>query len=163
MTDRGVSPIPREARPYQGHRAGVVTRVAASAIDALVVVAVLLVGYAAFSVARFVLHPQAFTFPPASPWSSLGSGLAVLVVYLAVAWSTTGRTYGGRVMGLRVLDHRGRRLRPVRALLRSLFCAFVPIGLLWCVVSRDNLSVQDLFLRTAVVYDWRPGLPIPPR
>jgi hypothetical protein len=29
-----------------------------------------------------------------------------------------------------------------------------PVGLFWIVVSRDNRSVQDLLLRSAVVYDW---------
>jgi hypothetical protein len=36
-----------------------------------------------------------------------------------------------------------------------------PILLLWVAVSRQNRSVQDLVLRTSVVYDWTargPGL-----
>ena len=45
MTTGGVSPIPREARPYQGQRAGLVTRSLAAAIDALVVGVLVLFGY----------------------------------------------------------------------------------------------------------------------
>jgi hypothetical protein len=29
-----------------------------------------------------------------------------------------------------------------------------PIGLLWVLVSRKNASVQDLIVRSAVVYYW---------
>ena len=29
------------------------------------------------------------------------------------------------------------------------------IGLLWVALSRENRSVQDLVLRTSVVYDWQ--------
>jgi ribose/xylose/arabinose/galactoside ABC-type transport system permease subunit len=31
-----------------------------------------------------------------------------------------------------------------------------PIGLLWCGVSASRRSVQDVVLRTSVIYDWRP-------
>jgi hypothetical protein len=40
-----VDPVPREARPYQGHRAGLVTRTAAAAIDIGVVAIALGVTY----------------------------------------------------------------------------------------------------------------------
>ena len=40
-----VDPVPREARPFQGHRAGLVTRAAAAAIDVGVVILALVVCY----------------------------------------------------------------------------------------------------------------------
>ena len=40
----GVSPVPREARPYQGHRAGVVTRMVANVVDPGVVVGLMVAG-----------------------------------------------------------------------------------------------------------------------
>jgi hypothetical protein len=36
---------------------------------------------------------------------------------------------------------------------RAVLCTLVPVGLLWVLVSRDNRSVQDLLLRTSVLYD----------
>ena len=74
-----------------------------------------------------------------------------------------GRTYGDHVMGLRVVNHKGGRLHPLRALARAVFYAIFPIGLLWVLVSGQNRSLQDLVLRTSVIYDWdvRP-LPPPP-
>ena len=39
-------------------------------------------------------------------------------------------------------------------------CVVFPIGLLWCVVSEENRSVQDLLLRTSVIYDWSVRVPL---
>lgn len=162
MSDTSVSPVPREARPYQGKRAGVVTRMVAAAIDGVVVTILLLTGYAAFSITIFLIDPRNFRFPDVGLLFSLTSAFCVLVVYQALAWWLVGRTYGGRVMGLRVVSFRGRRQRLSGALVRSLFCAVFPIGLLWVAVSRENRSVQDMVLRTSVIYDWQPKAPQPP-
>ena len=87
------------------------------------------------------------------------------VVYLTGAWWINGQTIGDRVMGVRVVSGREPRLRLARAFLRAVFCAFVPIGLMWCAVSPNRRSVQDLVLRTSVIYDWSPHTPavVPPR
>jgi uncharacterized RDD family membrane protein YckC len=160
MTESGVSPLPREARPYQGRRAGLVTRMVAAGLDGVVVILVLLVGYAAVAVLLFLLDPRGFSLPEVGLLFSMASAFAVLVVYQTLAWWLTGRTYGGLVMGLRVVSFRGRRLRLAGSFARSLFCAFFPIGILWVAVSRQNRSVQDVVLRTSVVYDWQPrGVP----
>ncbi len=94
--------------------------------------------------------------PATSLLPSLGAGLVVLVVYLTAAWSTTGRTYGCHVMGVRVVNFRGRRLRVAGALVRAVLCAVFPVGLFWCAASRGHRSLQDILLRTSVVYDWQP-------
>jgi uncharacterized RDD family membrane protein YckC len=156
MTEGGFSPLPREARPYQGRPAGLVTRGVAAALDGVVVALVLAVGYAALAGVRFLLDPLRFTWPQPSWLLNLTTAFVVLVLYLAVAWSVSGRTYGSLVMGLRVLGAHGGRPRPAQALLRAAACAVFPVGLLWCVVGPGHRSVQDVLLRTSVVYDWQP-------
>lgn len=156
MTESGVSPLPREARPYQGQRAGLVTRGVAAAIDGLVVGLALLIGYAAWAVLLFLVDPLNFSFPDVSLIFSMAAAFLVLVVYLTLAWWLSGRSYGCLVMGLRVVNYRGARLGLVSALARALFCAIVPIGLVWVAVSRGNRSLQDMVLRTSVIYDWQP-------
>jgi len=148
------SVIPREARPFQGQRAGMVTRAVACAIDAAVVVVLVVVGYLGLNGVVLLLRPRAFhpvTLP--TGWV-LSAALATAVVYLAVAWGTVGRSYGCHVMGLRVVDRHERRPGPVVSLLRAAFCVLVPVGLLWCAIGRSRRSVQDLVLGTHVVYDW---------
>jgi uncharacterized RDD family membrane protein YckC len=151
-----ISPVPREARPFQGQRAGLVTRVIAAVLDSLVVGVVLLGGYLGLVGLLFLFSPRSFTFPDLGVVFSLAAAFVVAVVYLTVFWTLSGRTYGQLVMGLRVLGYGGRRLRFVKALLRAVFVVVLPIGIVWIPFSRNNKSLQDLFLATRVVYDWEP-------
>lgn len=149
-----VDPIPKEARDFQGRRAGLVTRVAAAALDFGVMAVALLAAYLLVCAVIFFAPPRGFD-PPIPPlWLDLIVWHVVVVIYLATAWNRGGRSYGCHVMGLRVVGRKGRLLPVVPALLRAAFCVLFPIGLLWVAFSRANRSVQDVVLRTSVVYDW---------
>jgi uncharacterized RDD family membrane protein YckC len=152
----GVSPVPREARPYQGRRAGLITRSAAAAVDALVVVATLAVGYAGWVGLHFVIDPRGFELAGIEALPGVTWFLVVAVVYLTAAWSVTGRTYGCHLMGLRVVNRRGRHPGVLVAAARAVLYVLFPIGLLWCAVSRSRRSLQDLLLGSTVIYDWLP-------
>lgn len=149
-------PVPRSARSFQGRRAGVVTRTVAGAVDYLVTMIAVLGTYAAWGILLFLLDPRSFSWPTWRFFWFLVLGWVYLFLYLAVGWMMTGRTLGAWLMGVRVVSFRGVRMRPAGAVLRSAFCVAFPIGLFWCVVSRANRSVQDVVLRTSVVYDWNP-------
>ena len=153
--ERKVSPIPKEARTYQGHRAGILTRMVASVLDGVIVGIMMGSLYLGWAGLRFLLDPRGFTWPQAqSLLASLTTALVMAVVYLAVCWSMSGRSYGGHVMGLRVVNFRGKKMRPAGALVRAGFCVFFPIGLVWCTINHENRSIQDIVLRTSVIYDW---------
>lgn len=156
MTTSGISPLPAEARTYQGHRAGVISRMVAATIDAAVVGLVLALCYAGFAGLAFLIDPRSFTFPAPGLFFSLTAAFVVLVVYLTAAWWIGGRTYGSLVMGLRVVSYNGTTVTFVGALVRAVFCTVFPIGLLWVAVNRENRSLQDVVLRTSVIYDWQP-------
>lgn len=145
---------PREIRPGRARRAGIVTRLVAAALDAVTVLAILLAGYGAVVTLSFMINPLSFTFPRPARWFTMGAGLTAAAGYLTLAWAMSGRTYGASLMGLRVVGSDGRRLTPIGALARAVLCLVFPIGLLWCALSTRNDSLQDLLLRTAVVYDW---------
>jgi uncharacterized RDD family membrane protein YckC len=149
-----VDPIPREARPFQGHRAGLMTRIAAAAIDVGIVIIALGVCYLGVSAFFFLLDPRSFSAPAVSPAVMYTAGGLLLTVYLAVSWRGSGRTYGNHVMGLRVVNHRGQRLHPVVSFVRAALYVIFPIGLLWVLVSGRNRSLQDLVVRSSVIYDW---------
>lgn len=146
--------VPEEARPYQGQRAGLVTRVAANTIDFLVLLIILAALYAAWSALSFLWHGDTFRFPTPSLAVAYLVGMGVLAVYFTAAWCTTGRSYGDHLLGLRVVSYSGGPMRAAGAFVRAVFCVLVPIGLFWCLVSRTNRSVQDLVVRTSVIYDW---------
>jgi uncharacterized RDD family membrane protein YckC len=154
-THEPVSIVPAQARQYQGRRAGLVTRSVAGVIDGVVVVVAVLAGYVGVNGLRFLIRPRVFEFSEASPLPSVAAILLLLICYLFVAWSITGRTYGCHLMGLRVVGRGGERPRLFVALLRALFCVLFPLGLLWCAGGRQH-SVQDIVLGTSVIYDWRP-------
>jgi uncharacterized RDD family membrane protein YckC len=149
------SRIPYEARPFQGRRAGLASRMLAGALDGLVL-AVLLAGcYCAWAATVFLWNPASFRLPAPSRLFVLVAGYLVAIGYLTLCWRISGRTYGDEVIGLRVVGRGGRAVRLTTALARAVFCALIPLGLLWTAVSRENRSLADLLLRTSVVYDWR--------
>jgi uncharacterized RDD family membrane protein YckC len=134
----------------------VVTRLLAAAVDAVVIVVLTAALDLAAAGARFLWSPVDFRWPRPTISLSVAVLLLVAVVYLAVAWALTGRTYGSRLMGLRVLSSRGRLPGWTRSILRALISVVWPLGLLWCGISRTRSSLADLLLRTVVVYDARP-------
>jgi uncharacterized RDD family membrane protein YckC len=148
------SVVPVQARAVQGRRAGIVSRAIADIVDCAVVAGVLAAGYLGVVVVRFLWRSWAFTMPTPSFLLMLVLGGVTAVIYLTAAWATTGRSYGKHVMGLRVIGPFGRRLRFVGAFLRAVFCVVLPVGIAWVAVSRHNRSLQDVVLRTSVVYDW---------
>ena len=149
-----VDPVPVEARRFQGQRAGVVTRTAANAVDFAVAVAVVAAGYLSWCALLFVVDAEGFSLPKPSFLLLLACFEFVMFAYFTGAWATTGRTYGDHLMGLRVVNYRGERMRWSGAAVRAVFCLAFPIGLYWAVVSTTNRSLQDTVLRTSVIYDW---------
>ena len=143
-----ISPVPREARPYQGERAGLVTRVLANTVDALVCGAALLIGYLGFNALRFVVNPRSFHLSEPRLLFSLVAASVLFGLYTAAAWATTGRTYGCHVMGLRVVGADGGRVHALVAIVRAVMCVLLPIGLFLCAEVGPRRSLADLALRT---------------
>lgn len=113
-------------------RAGLLVRLAALAIDALVV-----------GIVVALAHALAPAF------------LLVLAGYGAVLWRLRGTTIGGTVFGLRVVRTDGRAVDWTTACLRALGCflSLLPLGLgfLWIVFDRDNQAWHDKVAGTVVL------------
>jgi uncharacterized RDD family membrane protein YckC len=142
------------------HRAGLVSRGLANALDLVAVVAI---GFAAQLVLSAVvgLFTRGFeVLTPPQPWRGVLAALLV-VVYLGYGWGLGGRTFGKTVMGLRVVGEDGEDIPTRRGMLRAVNYLVFPPGLLWAAVSRRNASLQDLLVRTAVVHDWGFATPHP--
>jgi uncharacterized RDD family membrane protein YckC len=160
-----VSPLPSDAVEFQGERAGFVSRAIAASIDVALIVLVVLGTMAVLWVISFIFDPGSLSVtaaesgrvPPAI-WFVL-YGYVLNVLYWTVFWATSGRTIGNLVMGLRVVNFKGQHQRWSGAFLRALFCTVFPVGLLWAIISGANRSVQDVVLRTSVIYDWVIGIP----
>jgi uncharacterized RDD family membrane protein YckC len=146
--------VPAEARAFQGGRAGMVSRSVAAVVDIAVVLIAVVVIYLGIAGALLIWNPRN-PHVPSLPHGAVGTAAVVLAVaYLAVAWTTSGRTVGDELMGLRIVDGQGRRVGAGRALVRAVIAVAFPVGLVWCLVSARQRAVWDVLLRTAVVYDW---------
>ena len=150
-----VETIPIEARSFQGQAAGLVTRVAANVIDVAVVVLGLAGLYLGVAGVMFLRQGARFTFPIVTSRAAYVAGFVTLVVYFTVSWAVEGRTYGDRMLGLRVQTTTGQEVGFARAGVRAVLCVLFPLLLVWVAVSRGSRSVQDLVVGTSVIYDWR--------
>jgi uncharacterized RDD family membrane protein YckC len=150
--------LPLRARSFQGLRAGFVSRALAGVIDALVVAAFTACVVIGWSLLRSLGH-QTFELSIPGTWGAFVLGEVVLCFYLWSGWTTTGRSIGKQVMGLRIVNPRGELMRSGTALLRAILCVIFPVGLLWCLFSGHNYSFVDIVLRTSVIHDWHVGVP----
>ena len=150
--------VPKDARPYQGHRAGFISRTLAAIIDVASVIAVLFVINLGIALARLIIERVQGDTLPQFGWS-VAFGVLLLWLAWTYAWASTGRSLGMHLMGLKIVNFSGHRVRLPVAALRSVFCLFFPIGLFWVIFSPANRSLQDVVLRTSVVHDWVMDLP----
>lgn len=159
---RRLRDVPKEVREYQGERAGIVSRLLANILDVAVAAGIVVGLFLGYLAVLFLLDPTRSSYPtPQNLWLWLVVvGSWVSVAYFTASWATTGRTLGNHVLGLRVVNFRGRRLTWPGAFLRACFCVYFPIGLLWVLISRQNRSLQDTVMRTSVIYDWITGQPV---
>jgi hypothetical protein len=132
--------------------AGVVTRLFAASVDAVGVVVLAALLDLGAAGARFLWSPVDFRWPRPTAIVTVAVLLAVAAVYLAVGWALAGRTYGSKLMGLRVLILAGPATGPVRSVLRAVVCVLWQVGLLWCGISRTR-SLADVVVRSVVVCD----------
>lgn len=151
--------IPEDAREFQGERAGFATRFLASTID-VALVALLMMGiWLGIEILQLIFTPGVEVQPPRAATLVLW-GYVFTTFYWTVAWATSGRSLGAWVMGVRVVNRKGDRLSWPISLARAAFSVGFPVGLAWALISKRNRSVQDVVLRTIVIYDWSPRAPL---
>ena len=151
--------IPEDARAFQGERAGFVTRVIACCIDVALVALLMMGVWLTIEIVQLILTPGVDVQAPRAATLVLW-GYAFMTLYWTATWATNGRSLGAWVMGVRVVSRKGERLSWPIALARAAFSVGFPFGLLWAIVSRRNRSVQDVVLRTIVIYDWSLRAPL---
>ena len=149
-----VDVVPSEARSLQGHRAGLITRAIANIVDVGVVFAAVAGTYIVWAGVKLLTQGREFTRPTPGFARAFVFATVIHIVYFAMSWTTSGRTYGDQLMGLRVVGRSGRTLGLGFAVIRAVLCVYFPFGLLWAGISREHRSVQDLILRTSVINDW---------
>jgi uncharacterized RDD family membrane protein YckC len=149
------STLPVAAKGFQGRHAGVVSRCLAGAVDLGVVALLVASVYFAIAGAALVWDPKHADLPTFPRSVAVTAAGVLAVLYLAAAWSTSGRTVGGQLLGLRVEGRGGERLHILRSLVRAVVCVLLPVvGLLVVTVDRKRRSLADFVVVSIVVYDW---------
>ena len=154
MTDATHQPHHTNKDALDTRTAGIVSRGIASGIDVVVVIAILGSMYLFILLLDLLFTTGSFSAPNPNILASGIASYSVVLIYLTGCWTVSGRTVGAVAMGLEVVSRNGSRLGPTRAFLRAVFCAFFPIGLAWVAVDRRRRSVQDMVLRSRVIYAW---------
>jgi uncharacterized RDD family membrane protein YckC len=154
VTESPAQPHHSRKDDLESRIAGIVSRGVAAVLDVAAVAAILGILYLGFLLIGLLFTSGSFELPNPNVLFSGVATYLVAVGYLAGCWSVSGRTVGSVAMGLEVVSRRGARLGPVRALLRAVFYTSFPIGLLWVAVDSRRRSVQDIVLRTRVIYAW---------
>jgi uncharacterized RDD family membrane protein YckC len=144
------------AHALQDTRAGFVSRVVAAAVDVMIVFVLLLAGLAGFAAVRYVIADEPFEYPDLGTVANSTLLFVLLVLVLTLAWSSSGRTLGNNLVGLRVVRENGGEVSWRRALARALIVViFHVVAMGWILVSKKNAGIHDLVCRTTVIYDWR--------
>lgn len=141
-----------------GNYAGPITRLAAYAVDAFVVVTTygLMLSLIAFV---WQLLTRSDLVLPASDSLVWLIGLGVWTfVYFGGSWALAAKTPGMAVLGLRVVQRDGGELTVRRAIVRAMAfpLSFVVLGLgfVGIVIGRERRALHDVIAGTTVVYDW---------
>ena len=156
----------------QGHYAGFASRAVAWLVDQsialtipIIIISIIHYFLSLGAIVSFISLLESL-LPGTNAFMSwfLGPQFTVIVAllffysYFVFFLSTTGQTVGMALMGLRVVTITGQRLRPGRALLRTLCygLSLAPFGLgyLWVLGQDQRQAWHDRIARTYVLYVW---------
>lgn len=130
---------------------GLARRLASMFYEALVVVAVLLIG---FMLPQIVLSGFGFGAHGKTLWVHI---FGLLMVYFVWFWINGGQTLPMKTWKLRLVNADGGRLRPLQAVLRYLAAwpsvTLLGIGILWALIDRDRQFLHDRIAGTRVVFE----------
>jgi uncharacterized RDD family membrane protein YckC len=152
-----VTPVPADP-------AGIVSRGAAFAIDALMALVVATLGYQVVLAALGAVGLTEVSGAGAGDSGTLAYLLSlpvVFAVYCAGFWTLLGRTPGMMVLGLRVVAADGGSPGARRSIVRALgywISAILLIGFIWVAIDRQRQGFHDKLAGTYVIYDRAEGV-----
>ncbi|MEX0767792.1 MAG: RDD family protein [Microthrixaceae bacterium] len=141
----------------QGHYAGAVSRLVAFVCDEAIATICFSVATASLTYLVVLITPDNYKLelPP-----SVLSMIYVfwLFLYFSYPWSTSGKTPGMAILGLRVVQRDGSatnfRCGLTRTVMFPLGFLTFGLGFVGILTNREHLAIYDRIAKTAVVYDW---------
>jgi len=164
---------PHHTQPSMiGHYAGFASRLAAFAIDVILLSAIIVFTSWFVSTSVDMLQGQAILnrlaqrYPAIDQLAQLISSpllhsvvsVAFIIAYYLFFWTVAGRTPGKYLMGLRVLLRSGKKLKLRHAVFRYagyyLSGLAFGLGFFWILVDDERRGWHDRLAGTLVIYDW---------
>ena len=146
-----------EAENLRGDHAGFASRFIAFVFDCAVSIGVFLLVLGAASFAADVLTGGSILWHRGSLWVVLAFWCWEFFYY-ACFWTTSGKTPGMTLLGVRVVGHDGSDVGTRRGLVRTLAfpLSFLLLGLgfLGILLGRDRRALHDSIAGAAVIYAW---------
>lgn len=140
-----------------GHYAGPATRLAAFALDSVIVTFAFSLVAAVVSYAVDLVTSVRFDASDDSLGGAIGA-LTFVLLYHVGSLVVAGRTPGKAVIGLRVVQRSGAPLRVGQAVRRvvtfPLTFATLGLGFVGLFVGTERRALHDVLGGTVVVYDW---------
>jgi uncharacterized RDD family membrane protein YckC len=145
-----------------GHYTGLFTRLFAFVIDAFIIAIALAIIPWFMNILVKSTGIGVFT----TRWTSLvqpllASGIFAIIftyIYYAFFWFLAGMTIGDAVMGFRIVRTNGKRVGPIRSLIRLIGYAIcmIPFGLgfFWILIDDRRQGWHDKLAGTFAVYAW---------
>jgi uncharacterized RDD family membrane protein YckC len=152
----------RRRRPLPTNRAGVVTRGAAFAIDAVIINLFFTVLAGAVTLLATFFGGSGDGVPKGALAAGSFIWLVVVGTYLVGFWSLAGQTPGMRFLGIRLNERRLPLRRSIKRLIgMGLSVITFGIGFLGIVFGESRRAWDDRMGHTEVVYDERQPAPAP--
>ncbi|MEI7886913.1 MAG: RDD family protein [Actinomycetes bacterium] len=141
----------------QGHYAGAVSRLVAFCCDQAIATICFSIATASLTYIIVVITPDNYKLqmPP-----TLVTCLYVfwLFIYYSYPWSTSGKTAGMAILGLRVVQRDGSQTTLRCGVLRTVMfpLGFITLGLgfIGIITNKEHQALYDRIAKTTVVYGW---------
>lgn len=151
---------------WRGHYAGFASRLLAVVIDFLILAVVIaisnllynavFVNLSAFN--QLLIGRTTVTPPEARIAISVILIFIVFATYFIFFWTVIGSTVGGVIVGLKIINVRGKNPSLWQSTIRFFSEFFLPvfgaIGSIWILFRHDRRALFDRFAGTFVIYDW---------
>lgn len=151
---------------WRGHYAGFASRLIAVIIDFLILALVLAITFLLYDVLlkNIATGSKLIWGRPMQETPSLSVFVTVIVVsitsafYFIFLWTTIGSTIGGVILGIKLVNSKGKNPNIWQAFIRYVFefglILLGAIGSLGIIFGRQRRAFFDLVAGTHVIYNW---------
>jgi uncharacterized RDD family membrane protein YckC len=150
-------PPPAARQSLQGLYAGFASRLAAFAVDVVVLTGIFLLVLAAINFTASILVERGIHLNRGDVWVVVAYAVWAFI-YFAHFWGLNGKTAGGALFGVQVVTDEGADVSGRRAIGRALAfpLSFLILGLgfLGILTGDRRRALHDVIAGTAVIYSW---------